>query len=79
MLEPLGQSQVLAYLVRLAGGRRIHLISFEKAADWAKRHERKAIRKGSTNCAGCKAIAAKGSSVGEYRARVTRRGADLSR
>src|SRR3954451_1080977 len=35
MLEPLGQSQVLAYLERLAGGRRIHLISFEKAGDWA--------------------------------------------
>ena len=35
MLEPLGQSQVLAYLKRLADGRRIHLISFEKAEDWA--------------------------------------------
>jgi glycosyltransferase involved in cell wall biosynthesis len=35
MLEPLGQSQVLAYLERLVRGRRIHLISFEKAADWA--------------------------------------------
>src|SRR3954454_4294416 len=35
MLEPLGQSQVLAYLERLAPGRRIHLISFEKAGDWA--------------------------------------------
>jgi len=34
MLEPLGQSQVLAYLERLSEGRRIHLISFEKAADW---------------------------------------------
>ncbi len=33
MLEPLGQSQVLAYLKRLAKGRRIHLISFEKACD----------------------------------------------
>lgn len=33
MLEPLGQSQVLAYLKRLAVGRRIHLISFEKGAD----------------------------------------------
>ena len=32
MLEPLGQSQVvLAYLEKLAPGRRIHLISFEKA------------------------------------------------
>jgi glycosyltransferase involved in cell wall biosynthesis len=35
MLEPLGQSQVLAYLKPLALGRRIHLISFEKKADWA--------------------------------------------
>jgi len=34
MLEPLGQSQVLAYLKRLVVGRRIHLISFEKPADW---------------------------------------------
>ena len=33
MLEPLGQSQVLAYLKRLAVGRRIHLISFEKVGD----------------------------------------------
>ena len=32
MLEPLGQSQVvLAYLEKLPPGRRIHLISFEKA------------------------------------------------
>lgn len=30
MLEPLGQSQVLAYLVELCKTRRIHLISFEK-------------------------------------------------
>jgi len=35
MLEPLGQSQVLAYLKRLADGRCIHLISFEKADDWS--------------------------------------------
>jgi len=35
MLEPLGQSQVLAYLEKLAPGRRIHLISFEKAGDWS--------------------------------------------
>ncbi|MEO8453812.1 MAG: glycosyltransferase [Sphingomicrobium sp.] len=37
MLEPLGESQVLAYLEELARGRRIHLISFEKAVDWADR------------------------------------------
>lgn len=34
MLEPLGQSQVLAYLEHLAGERPIHLLSFEKAGDW---------------------------------------------
>ena len=43
MLEPLGQSQVLAYLKRLAVGRRIHLISFEKAGDWANAVERERI------------------------------------
>lgn len=43
MLEPLGQSQVLAYLKRLAAGRRIHLISFEKAADWAQVAERERV------------------------------------
>ena len=43
MLEPLGQSQVLAYLKRLAAGRRIHLISFEKADDWANTTERARI------------------------------------
>ncbi len=41
MLEPLGQSQVLAYLEKLAPGCRIHLISFEKARDWCD-HERRA-------------------------------------
>ncbi len=34
MLEPLGQSQVLAYLKSLSVDRPIHLISFEKAEDW---------------------------------------------
>jgi glycosyltransferase involved in cell wall biosynthesis len=43
MLEPLGQSQVLAYLKRLADGRRIHLISFEKSHDWANLTERERI------------------------------------
>jgi glycosyltransferase involved in cell wall biosynthesis len=43
MLEPLGQSQVLAYLERLADGRRIHLISFEKPADWADTTPRDAV------------------------------------
>ena len=34
ILEPLGQSQVLAYLEQLAPGRQIHLLSFEKPRDW---------------------------------------------
>jgi glycosyltransferase involved in cell wall biosynthesis len=45
MLEPLGQSQVLAYLERLAADRTIHLISFEKAEDWRDRARREALRK----------------------------------
>jgi glycosyltransferase involved in cell wall biosynthesis len=44
MLEPLGQSQVVAYLEKLAPGRRIHLISFEKPHDWADRALRQAMR-----------------------------------
>jgi glycosyltransferase involved in cell wall biosynthesis len=43
MLEPLGQSQVLAYLERLADGRRIHLISFEKKEDWQDRARRESL------------------------------------
>lgn len=43
MLEPLGQSQVLAYLKRLATNRKIHLISFEKTTDWANIFERERI------------------------------------
>ena len=33
MLEPLGQSQVIAYLERLTDLARIHIVSFEKPAD----------------------------------------------
>lgn len=44
MLEPLGQSQVLAYLEKLAPGREIHLISFEKREDWSDRGQREAVR-----------------------------------
>ena len=46
MLEPLGQSQVLGYLERLAEGREIHLLSFEKQDDWldAVKRERVATR-----------------------------------
>ena len=43
MMEPLGQSQVLAYLKRLADGRVIHLVSFEKATDWTKVIERELL------------------------------------
>lgn len=43
MLEPLGQSQVIAYLERLAADYVIHLVSFEKAADWADTARRDAI------------------------------------
>lgn len=35
MLEPLGQSQVIAYLEQLGADRPIHLVSFEKPKDWA--------------------------------------------
>src|SRR5207248_2823753 len=45
MLEPLGQSQVIGYLERLAPGRRIHLISFEKPRDWANREQVDAMRR----------------------------------
>lgn len=45
MLEPLGQSQVLAYLERLSPGRRIHLISFEKSDDWRDKAKREAVRR----------------------------------
>lgn len=43
MLEPLGQSQVLAYLQQLASQHQIDLISFEKAHDWAKADERQQL------------------------------------
>lgn len=43
ILEPLGQSQVLAYLKRLAVDSSIHLISFEKEDDWADTTERERI------------------------------------
>ena len=44
MLEPLGQSQVLAYLEKLAVDRSIHLLSFEKKEDWARSEECAALR-----------------------------------
>ena len=44
MLEPLGQSQVLAYLEQLAPDFRIHLLSFEKPSDLAKSDLVKTVR-----------------------------------
>lgn len=44
MLEPLGQSQVLAYVKRLAIGHSIHLISYEKTEDWTNVPERERIQ-----------------------------------
>lgn len=43
MLEPLGQSQVLAYVKSLSTERTIHLISFEKEQDWLDLSERERI------------------------------------
>lgn len=43
LLEPLGQSQVLAYQERLARDFTVHLLSFEKPADWADRDARSAV------------------------------------
>ena len=43
MLEPLGQSQVLAHLERLASDFTVHLVSFEKAEDWNKMHLRSLV------------------------------------
>jgi glycosyltransferase involved in cell wall biosynthesis len=43
MLEPLGQSQVIAYLERLSAEARIHIVSYEKPADWANRAKVTAI------------------------------------
>lgn len=44
MLEPLGQSQVIAYLEGLADDYRFHLISFEKPGDWDDNGKRAAIQ-----------------------------------
>jgi glycosyltransferase involved in cell wall biosynthesis len=44
LLEPLGQSQVLAYLEKLATDYRIHLISFEKPKDLGDRRKVEALR-----------------------------------
>ena len=44
MLEPLGQSQVLAYLDHLAKDYQPHLISFEKKNDWEDEARREEVR-----------------------------------
>jgi len=44
MLEPLGQSQVLGYLEKLATNNEIHLISFEKKADWNEADVRREMK-----------------------------------
>lgn len=44
LLEPLGQSQVLAYLAELAQSHRIHVLSFEKKADRRDRPAMQAMR-----------------------------------
>lgn len=43
MLEPLGQSQVLAYQERLAASFATHILSFEKAEDWRNKQLREKI------------------------------------
>ncbi len=45
LLEPLGQSQVLAYLEKLAIDHRIYLISFEKPKDLAEKSKVEALRR----------------------------------
>jgi glycosyltransferase involved in cell wall biosynthesis len=45
MLEPLGQSQVLAYIKLLARDRRIHLLSFEKPEDWKTVTQRELVER----------------------------------
>lgn len=45
MLEPLGQSQVIAYLEKLSGTYAIHLVSFEKPRDLAKRDVLEAMKR----------------------------------
>lgn len=43
ILEPLGQSQVLRYLERLATDHKIVLISFEKPHDWQQIYRREIL------------------------------------
>lgn len=45
VLEPLGQSQVLAYLKQLSAIRPIHLVSYEKQKDWSNKREVDRLRR----------------------------------
>ncbi len=45
VLEPLGQSQVLAYLRKLARDHTVHLLSWEKAQDWAETSRREGLQR----------------------------------
>ena len=45
MLEPLGQSQVIAYLEKLTDAAKFHILSFEKPADWADTERRAALER----------------------------------
>ncbi|MGO9062625.1 MAG: hypothetical protein ACLQU2_35460 [Candidatus Binataceae bacterium] len=56
IMEPLGYSQVLQYLKRLAPGRRIALLTYEKPADLADRRRRARLA-GEVRAAGIKWIA----------------------
>ena len=49
VLEPLGQSQVLAYLKKLAQEHRVYLISFEKPAVWRDKVVRERMRESVKN------------------------------
>ncbi len=44
LMEPLGQSQILQYVLRLAEQHRIVLITYEKSVDWADAAERKKLQ-----------------------------------
>ncbi len=43
MLEPLGQSQVLAYQEHLVADHPVHIVSFERPEDWERVSEREAV------------------------------------
>src|SRR3990167_6289019 len=50
LLDPLGQSQVLQYLIGLAGlGHKIVLLTYEKADEWANESHREAARRATAD------------------------------